>query len=253
MNVKISPVLTAGLLLWGTAAFAAHPLITDDAGTLGKGNSQLEVNGQYDHDDEDGVREESSELALTLSYGLVDNADLVVGIPYQAIRSKEAGMTAAADGISDTSLEVKWKFYDQESMSLALKPGLTLPTGDKLKGLGAGKATYSVFLVATNEASRIACHMNLGYIRNENLTDERKNLWHASFATELKLSKDLVVVANIGLEQNPDPSSNTAPAFLLGGLIYSINESVDIDFGVKGGLSRPEPDYSLLAGMKVGF
>jgi hypothetical protein len=30
------------------ASWAAHPLITDDAGTQGKGKFQLELNGQYD-------------------------------------------------------------------------------------------------------------------------------------------------------------------------------------------------------------
>jgi hypothetical protein len=31
-------------------AWAAHPLITDDSGTQGRGRFQLEVNGQYDTD-----------------------------------------------------------------------------------------------------------------------------------------------------------------------------------------------------------
>ena len=33
--------------------WAAHPLVTDDAGTQGKGNFQFEVNGQYDRDKQD--------------------------------------------------------------------------------------------------------------------------------------------------------------------------------------------------------
>ena len=44
------------------------------------------------------------------------------------------------------------------------------------------------------------------------------------------------------MERNPDKTSNTHPAFILGGLIYSILESIAIDVGVKGGLNKPETD-----------
>jgi len=48
------------ILLGGTSAFAGHPLITDDAGTQGQGNVQLEINGEYVHNEEAGVTEEGS-------------------------------------------------------------------------------------------------------------------------------------------------------------------------------------------------
>lgn len=48
-------------------------------------------------------------------------------------------------------------------------------------------------------------------------------------------------------------SSNTAPAFILGGLIYSIFEDLDIDLGLKVGLNKPETDYSIVAGVALRF
>jgi len=38
------------ITLTNTAAFAAHPLITDDTGTQGKGKFQLEVNSELNYD-----------------------------------------------------------------------------------------------------------------------------------------------------------------------------------------------------------
>jgi hypothetical protein len=47
--------------------------------------------------------------------------------------------------------------------------------------------------------------------------------------------------------------SNTHPAFIPGGFIYSLSESLDADFGVNGGLNKPETDYSILAGATLRF
>jgi hypothetical protein len=69
----------------------------------------------------------------------------------------------------------------------------------------------------------------------------------------VKFVKDLKAVANIGVESNSDNTSNTSPAFILGGLIYSIADNVDVDFGVKSGLTRPETDISYLAGITWRF
>jgi hypothetical protein len=234
-------------------SYAAHPLITDDTGTQGKGNFQLELNSEFAHDDEDGATEDAFEFTSGLSYGIADTVDIVLGIPYQHIRLKEDGQKYSEDGLSDISLEFKWRFYEKDGLSFALKPGITLPTGDDEKGLGAGKVTYSAFFITTKEIEPWAFHLNLGYIRNENKADERKNLWHASVAAEYAVMEKLTLVGNTGIEQNADRNVNTHPAFILGGLIYSVSEHVDIDFGVKAGLNEPETDYAILAGIAWRF
>lgn len=83
--------------------------------------------------------------------------------------------------------------------------------------------------------------------------DERKDIWHASLAATYEMIRNLHAVANIGMERNPDKTSNTNPAFALGGIIYSVNENFDIDFGVKAGLNEAEADYSLLGGTAFRF
>jgi len=188
-----------------TVSYAAHPLITDDAGTQGKGKVQIEINSEFsrDKEKEDGViiKERGGELATIISYGITDNADIVLGIPYQWFRIKEDGDTVEKeDGISDMSLELKWRFFEKDGLSLALKPGITLPTGDEDKGLGTGRVTYRLFFITTKEIEPWAFHLNLGYIRNENKVDERKDLWHLSLASEVEVIKDPKAVANIGIE-----------------------------------------------------
>lgn len=250
-TIPLWPILLA--FLTASQAMAAHPLITDDAGTQGMGNFQLELNSEYSHEDENGATENAFELSTVLSYGIADTLDLVLGVPYQHIRLKDAGTKETESGLSDISLELKWRFYEKDGLSLGLKPGVTLPTGDDDRGLGAGKPTYSLFLIGSKEADPWQFHANLGYIRNENKSGERRNLWHASLAAMVEAAKDLLVVANIGIERNTDRNVNTHPAFALAGLIYSFSENFDVDLGVKVGLSNPETDYSLLAGLAWRF
>ncbi|MDI6761874.1 MAG: transporter [Thermodesulfobacteriota bacterium] len=238
-------------------SFAAHPLITDDAGTQGKGKFQVELNGEYGREKEHGLREGTFEISSIFSYGLLDHLDVVLSVPYQFIRTKEEGeggwVTNRENGFSDISFEVKWRFYEIEGFSFALKPGITLPAGNERKGLGAGRVTYSFHSIVTKEIGPLAFHANFGYFRNENKVNERKDLWHVSLATEVEVVKDLKIVGNIGMERNPEKDSHRNPAFLLGGVIYSVTENLVLDFGVKYGLNKPETDYTLLVGISFRF
>ena len=113
-------------------------------------------------------------------------------------------------------------------------------------------------LIATSEWQHGALHCNVGYTHHnyeEELESEimKKDIWHASLATELNMADNLRAVGNIGIETNQDDTSDTHPVFLLGGIIYSATENLDLDFGVKGGLNKAETDTIILAGLSVKF
>ena len=155
--------------------------------------------------------------------------------------------------MGDATLQVKWKFFEKNGLSFALKPGIDFPTGNDDRGLGTGKIGGSLFLIASREMGPWAFHDNLGYMRNENNSDERKDIWHASFAATWEVIKDLKLVANVGIERDRDDEANEDPAFIIGGIIYSVNEHFDVDLGVKGGLTRSETNISALAGVTLSF
>jgi len=234
-------------------SLAMHPLITDDTGTQGKGKFQIELNYEFDHEDTDGEEENIHDISTVVSFGIIDSVDVVVGLPYQFITTKEGGEKTREDGISDMTLEVKWRFFECEGLSLAAKPGLSIPTGDEDKDLGAGKVGGSFFLIATQELEPWTFHFNAGYGRNETTVDDETDLWHVSLATELEVCKWLKLVANVGAERNTDQEDDTPAAFILGGVVIPVTENIDLDFGVKGGLTEPESDYALLAGVAFRF
>lgn len=279
-------------------AFALHPLITEDTGTQGKGKFELEFGFNYERDNylwkrmsaesalnnEQGkgsARDRLYECATTITYGLIDSMDIDIGIPVQHVRSTEKGIYSPYDpaaaapsfsylseprrskssvgGISDTTVNLKWKFLELGVASFALKPGVIFPTGNEDDGLGAGLFGVQGFMVGTIELSPVIIHINLGYIRNSNNQNEREDLWHVSAAMELWVIKEyLRLVGNIGLERNPDKQSKLQDAHILGGIVFSPTPNVDLDLGFKSSLApagseSPGADYSILGGMTIRF
>jgi hypothetical protein len=229
------------------------PRFPPDTGTQGRGKFQVELFGEYGHDEDEIITSKNSDLSATLTYGLIDPIDIVLSVPYQAWRSNDSDSVVKGDGIGDLAMEAKWRFFESEGISLALKPGFTIPTGDEEKGFGAGRSTYYLYLIASKGIETRAFHINLAYIRDENTVDERKDVWHASVAATVDVMKELKLVGDFGGETNPDRSSNTPPVYILGGFIYSPSENFDIGLGVKGGLTESETDIAVRGGITYRF
>jgi hypothetical protein len=152
-RMKMLMVAFAVLFALAGKTYAAHPLITDDTGTQGRGKGQIEFIGEYGHDKDDGVTTKSFEAPTVpfLSYGISDIVDIVLGLPYQRVKTEEGGGSSTVRGLSDTSIELKWRFHEKDGLSFAVKPGLSLPTGDENKGLGSGKVSYTMYFITTKK------------------------------------------------------------------------------------------------------
>jgi hypothetical protein len=254
-------ILAARLAAWAiifapAAAWATHPLTSDDTGTQGKGNFQLEVNGEYDHKVKDALTSINSQANATLTYGIIDSVDLVAGIPYlwTSLKSDDRVINSSANGFSDATLDVKWRFYENDGLSFAIKPGLNLPSGDFGEGLGSGKLGYHVYMIGTLEAGSWTFLTNLGYIRNETDADDaEKDIWHVSAAAIYSINEQWKIAGDLVAERNTDKDDGTNPVSAIAGLIYSPTKDIDLDVGVKAGLTSAAPDWAILAGTTFRF
>ncbi len=240
------------------------PMITDDTGTQGKGRFQLELgwDGYRDESDdvEGTVKDTGASAAAALSYGLSESIDLIASVPYSWKRYESGADIKKTSGQEDVSLQLKWRFLESggEGLSLALKPGLTFPSGDEHKGLGNGRVSGELLFIATQSMKKGAVHLNFGYSYNEfaldsDRLDMRQELFHASIAGELYMSERLRVVADIGIDSPEEKDAASNPVYLLGGFIYSPSENFDIDFGLIKGLNDCATDYALSAGLTMRF
>lgn len=250
-----------GALLLSQPLFALHPLETEEAGTRGAGRFQLEIYGEFVEEEKDDFRETAVEAVAVLSYGVADNVDLVAELPWNRYEVEGNGEASGEeDGPGDLSLGVKWRFldYEERGLSVALKPEVSLPTGDDAKGLGNGEVSGGTALLVSKEGVLGRLHLNVGYTRNEygEEADDRllhNDIWHASFAGEINVTADITAVGNIGVETNPEKEVEEDPVFLIGGLIYSATEELFLDAGIRWGLTDAEADTAFLAGVTARF
>lgn len=141
------------VLYWPRLVFADHPLITDDTATRGKGKFQFDFNGENSHKNKDGVMEDAVEIAAIFTYRMNDQIDVILGIPYSNAREKDSE-TTTNNGFSDTLVALKWRFYEREGLSLALKPVVKFPTGNDEKGLGQ-EGQPTTYLLLPQKRSRL--------------------------------------------------------------------------------------------------
>jgi hypothetical protein len=176
---------------------------------------------------------------------------MLVSVPYLKLGAVESDGTPGTQGMGDVGLDVKWRFYEEDKWSVAVKSGVTFPTGDDVLGLGAGRHTWSAYLVSTYALEQWAFHLHLGYLHFDNTANDLVNIWHASAAMERKLTDDLRIVIDTGAYTNADPEANNELVFLIAGLIYSPHPNIDIDFGYKIESTDSLRANALLTGMAL--
>lgn len=242
-------ILAALLLLVSCPALALHPLITEDAFTVGEGTSQLEIGIEHNRFKHDAGDERVNVLRPVYSYGLLENLDLMLGLPLTQIREESAGEREHRHGVADASLELKWRFWEAEGTKLALKPGILLSNGDVERGFGGGRVAAGAALVATFEREGWNWNLHGGYLWNDNKVGARRDMWHLSASVLLQVREGLQIALDASVDSHDDPLQDTWPSVLLGAVIWSPTKDLDLDFGVKLGLNELADDYGVLAGI----
>ena len=225
-------------VLFVSSAYGAHPLNTEDTGTQGRGGWQLELNGERNRDE--GVN--GAQAAAVLSYGFTETADLQAGLAWQD--------TGVEKGAGDSLVAVKWRFWEQHAWSAGLRGGVSLPSGDDERGLGAGRTTWAALLIGQYDGERWMFLSHLGYRRNRNTLGERESIAELSGAVLYKASGALRLLLDAVATRNPDPQSERGLRSLVAGFIWSASKDIDLDAGIRRG-NDPAIDRAVMAGVTL--
>lgn len=228
-------------------AYAAHPLVTDDTGVQGEGHHQLEMNTDW-------MRQsgQSSHVGtLTYTYGVTDKLDLFANVPHFFASPTGSGM-------GDASLGAKWRFHDADGLSWALKPEFFSTSGDPERGHGTGRSSAALDLLGSYQIDAWTWHANLGanynrYARPDDEHAHRRTVWRASGAAWYAVNAQWKLVADVGVAQNSEHANRTWPAYGLVGVIWSPNDTLDLDIGYKAGLNKAEVTRQLGLGVTLHF
>ena len=228
-------------------AFPAPPLVPVDAGVQGDGRHQIETNTDWSR--QSGVAGHVG--AFTYTYGVTDKLDLFANLP---LTFQSPGGT----GVGDYSLGAKWRYYERDGLALAFKPEFFVPSGDAEKGLGNGKSSLGLTAIASYETGSWTLHGNAGLKYNRYQLDgddasKRRLVWRTSDAAWYALNQQLRLEADNGVAQNTDRANRTWPAYGLVGVIWSPNETVDLDVGAKFGLNKAEVTRQFGVGVTLHF
>ena len=247
LPVRVSSPLPAAVLALAVApAFAAHPLQTEDTGTQGAGNVELE-NGLS------RARFDATTLTTwqpQVSVGLATTVDAIV---QPAVVWLHARPQPALSGRGDTNVDGKWRFWGSDPWSFALRAGVLAPTSTHGLGLPRGQGSEHALLVATWDDAPTTLHANLGVTRMPRAPGARSTVGHVSAALMQALNERLILTVDGEIDQDPDASRTTRPGSLLAGAIWTARAGLDLDVGYQRSFSARPLNRQWMAGLTYRF
>jgi hypothetical protein len=248
LPVRIRPLITTIALAAAVpASFAAHPLQTEDTGTQGAGNLEIE-NGLS------RTRYASTTQTVfqpQLSLGLATTLDAIVQPSYvwQHVAQERAS------GLGDTNVDAKWRMWDSHPLSLAIRGGVALATNQDGLGLTHGKSSEHVKLALTWDRSPTTVHVNVGttFVPRAPASPARRVMTGVSAAVMQQVDEHLILTVDTGFAQSPNPHKGSWPGTVLAGVIWTVRPGLDLDLGWQRSVDDMPVARTWLAGLTYRF
>ncbi len=245
-------LLLAAFAAVPSAAFAGHPLGTEDPGVLGTGNVEVELNFERDHFRGDA---RGTAVGAVATVGVAPRIDLLLSSAYLFAGDPEASPSSVR-GMGDTEIDVKARLAERKGLRPALgaKAGVKLPTADHEKGSGTGAADGLFTAIAGWEGGPLNVFLNAKYtLAGRSLIDRSRNdALLGSLACEYEVRDKASLVGEYVWEKNVGAGKRASRSALAGGK-YEIAKNVVLDAGIRWGLSGTAADVAYLAGATLSF
>lgn len=243
-----------------------RPDTTESPHTVDAGHIQLElsfIDWTHDRNSNDGVTTGSLAAApLIIKLGLLNTVDLQIGLdPYTHTRTKDqaTGDSETQDGFGDTLLRVKINLWGNEGpdgslggTSLAIMPFVSFPTATD--GLGSGHTDWGIIIPLGLE---LPGEFDLGAMIEFDVSrDDAGSRTVVDFVHTLTLGRALIGdlsgyveyagFANLAHDERYRGYFDT-------GLTYALTPDLQLDAGLRIGLTRASDDLGLFAGISMRF
>lgn len=181
--------LFAAALSAAAPAMAGLPYRTDDATTQGLRNAEFDLFTTYSRFSTGST---ATVPSAQLTYGLLENFDLSVTVPYALSQTNGVGTNT---GIGDIQFSIKYRFLDEDENgwrpAIAFGPSMTLPSGDSARGLGNASITGFFPVWVSKTLGDWALFGGGGL--NVNDAPGQKNWWYAGFGATYQVDETWTV------------------------------------------------------------
>jgi len=228
-----------------TLTYAAHPLISEDTGTQGTGNFELELGTGTSHV-QGGDR--ILELDPQLSFGALDNLDLILRPSYLLLTGNAADAAGRHHGFGTTALDFKWRAPGDGPWTFGFRGCFDLPTsqGD----IAAHELGDHVLAMVTYLEAPLMATANVAYthLSHDAGPGARRDFVRLSAGGLYNVTDVLRLAGDFAIAQSPDASERGWPAVGLVGAILTLPWGFDVDAGYQFALNRRAPSGVWLLG-----
>ena len=239
MCARRSRWLTALFTLACAAARAAHPLISEDTGTQGRGKFELELGAQWGREGGSSV----SELDPQLSYGARDDLDLIVRPSLFRFAGTAIETAGGRGGAGPVALDVKWRIAAHEAWSVGTRAGFDTPS--VTRALVPRTPGWHALAMLTYQDGPLMATGNVAYVRlpahDATGAPVRRDVLRFSSALVRDVTDDLRLLVDVAIRQSADPAEGRWPAMAVLGAIVRIPAGFDVDAGYQARLNRAAP------------
>jgi len=247
-------LLILGIILTSTPC-ASAALFVDDTWTTDKGKFELEYgvdyykDTQYIYDDDYKSRTRETNLFLYLLYGLTDNWDFGMTIPYGYINYDRE---TKANGFMDIDIETKFRFWEETSLlpSFALFVDYFTGSANEKRSLGTGEQDVwlnGIFSKTLKE--NLWLDLNLGYWFSGGKDADDVFIYIVGLTRGFW--EKLYVYAELYGEAEFERNFNDNVCVGALSIGYEINPSIFVKLGVANGISDGATDLQLSS--RIGF
>jgi hypothetical protein len=211
--------------------------VTDDAATVKKNHYQLLFETEWD----EMVPPPSEGLSsFAVKYGLTDNLDMGILLPYTFITDPVQPLY----GFSDLQLGFKyfWTPHREKGLLVSTVASMKAATADPVSGLGTGSCDYAAHMVFSLEGEKWKYHLNYGYTFWGELPGiPRASTPYYRFKVDYEPSEQWSLSSEVYGENSPNPDYFGAPLSSTVKATWQLNETLSLDFGVAFGLNPDAP------------
>jgi hypothetical protein len=244
--MKGLPVIVALAVLASTPAFAVVPLVVDDADPVDFEHLQLNSGLQFSRT----ASVNYYDYSVNPVYGITSRSEFGVTFGYQS----QYGDGNDADGISDLTLETKWRLIGTATnlFKLSVRFDLKLPTSSE--PLGTGEPDADIILIATRNWGNTYLDWNIGYTAvdasRSNFGDDR---WFLGQAVRQQLSGRWNLISDACVTLPQGNAGGSANFNFEGGAQFALRKNILLSVLAGSADGRNSPDLTGYFGFTWAF